>query len=82
MIGTIGPPGVRKTIQYAPDGIHFKAIAHVPNPPGAPGGYRPDAFSNAKNAKPMSWGISMSNFRGDCYLVRFECDFSGLDVGR
>lgn len=80
LIGTIGPPDIRNTIQYAPDGIHFRPVARVVNPPVAPGGYRPDAFTGAENAKPISWGIAMDSHRGEWYLVRFECDLGELDL--
>lgn len=80
LIGTVGPPKVRNTIQYAPDGIHFHPVARVANPPMAPGGYRPDAFTGAETARPMSWGIAMSGAHGDPYLVRFDCDLTGLDL--
>ncbi len=82
LIGWVGKDGVNRTIQYAPDGINFRAVAHVPNPPGAPGGYRPDAFTDIEDAEPMSWGLGMSHpDRGDPYLYRFDCDLSGLDLG-
>lgn len=81
LVGWIGPKGVRCTIQYAPDGLHFRPVAVVPNPPGAPGGYRPDAFTDVPDAEPMSWGIAMSHpEKGDPYLHRFECDLSGIDL--
>jgi hypothetical protein len=78
VIGYVGQPHVRNTIQYAEDGIHFRPVARVANPPAAPGGYRPDAFTDSKNAEPMSWGISMRNCGGDVCLERFDCDLSGL----
>jgi len=80
LIGPTGPPHVRNTIQFAPDGIHFRPVARVAHPPKAPGGYRPDAFTGAENAEPMTWGIAMDARRGDPYLVRFECDLSGLNL--
>ena len=80
LIGGVGPAGIRNTIQYAPDGLHFRAVAKIKNPPIAPGGYRPDAFSDAKNARPMSWGISMGTAHDDPYLVRFDCDLTNIKV--
>ena len=73
LIGVVGSPHVRNTIQYAPDGIHFKPVARVVDPPAAPGGFRPDAFTDTRNAKPMIWGISMAHEGGDVYLIRFDC---------
>ena len=81
LVGVVGPPGIRNTIHYAADGLHFRAVANVENPPQAPGGYRPDAFTGANDAEPMRWGISMATYRGDPYLVRFDCDLSGLARG-
>ena len=76
LIGTVGPEGVRETIQYAPDGLSFHAAGRIINPPIAPGGYRPDAFTDVADAEPMSWGLSMGTASGDPYLVRFDCDTS------
>ena len=71
----IGPTGPEKnTIQYAPDGLRFDVVSRLIDPPKAPGGYRPDAFTNSRYARGMAWGISMVH-GGDPYLVRFECDF-------
>lgn len=72
----IGPSGPEKnTIQYAADGLHFQVIAALKNPPAAPGGYRPDAFTDAGFARGMPWGMAMKTGT-DPYLVRFECNFS------
>ncbi len=73
LIGPTGPQG--NTIQYAPDGIRFEMISRFTNPPRAPGGYRPDAFTGARFARGMSWGIAMVVDTPDPYLMRFECDF-------
>jgi predicted GH43/DUF377 family glycosyl hydrolase len=71
----VGPTGPEKnTIQYAPDGIHFRVISHFTNPPHAPGGYRLDAFTDSGFGRGMPWGISMVG-GPDPYLVRFESDF-------
>ena len=73
LIGPTGPE--QNTLQYAPDGIHFHIVAHLRNPPMAPGGYRPDAFTGARFSRGMSWGIAMKP-GPDPYLVRFDCNFS------
>ncbi|MGH9343626.1 MAG: family 43 glycosylhydrolase [Terriglobia bacterium] len=68
----VGPTGPEKnTIQFAADGLHFRVISHIASPPGAPGAYRPDAFTNTRHAAGIQWGISM---RGgpNPYLVRWE----------
>lgn len=81
LVGRVGPEEVRMSVQYAPDGLTFRKVATLVNPPIAPGGYRPDAFTNAKDAEPMSWGISMGTTRGDPYLVRFDYDVSLITEG-
>ena len=69
----VGPTGPEKnTIQYAEDGLHFRVVSHFTNPPKAPGGYRPDAFTGATYARGMPWGVGMEN-GPDPYLVRFDC---------
>jgi len=68
--GVAALASISKTIQYAPDGLHFKRLRSVRNCPNAPGGYRPDAFSDIKNPRPMPWGISMVHGR-DPYLRWF-----------
>lgn len=75
----IGPTGPEKnTVQYAPDGVSFSVKTHIKNPPIAPGGYRPDAFTDTTCGKGMNWGISLRATHGGRpswpYLVRFECD--------
>jgi len=68
----VGPTGPEKnTLQYAADGIQFRVRARIVDPPRAPGGFRPDAFSNAARARGMQWGVSMV-IAPDPYLVRFE----------
>jgi hypothetical protein len=68
----VGPTGPEKnTLQYAADGIHFRPVRPIVDPPRAPGGYRPDAFTGAARARGMRWGISMVPVANP-YLVRFE----------
>lgn len=72
VVGLVGPTGPEKnTIQYAADGLHFKVISHFTSPPMAPGAYRPDAFTNARYARGIRWGIAMKNGPNP-YLVQFE----------
>jgi hypothetical protein len=73
LIGWAGPD--RNTIQYAPDGIHFVRCAPVKDPPKAPGGYRPDAFTNTTNGVGITWGISMRP-RPRPHLIRFDCSLA------
>ena len=48
---------ISETIQFAKDGLHFTRLASARNRPNAPGGYRPDAFSDVQMPRPMLWGI-------------------------
>jgi hypothetical protein len=45
-------------------------LASVNNRPNAPGGFRPDAFLDVKDPRPMLWGISMVH-GNDPYLRWF-----------
>jgi len=63
----------RNTMQFAPDGIEFTIMSKVENTPKAPGAYRPDAFTNTRNAAKIHWGISMIHHKQWPYLVRFDC---------
>lgn len=69
LVGPVGPQ--KNTIQYAADGLHFQVMSHITSPPGAPGAYRPDAFTGTRHAHNIQWGISMRG-RPDPYLVRWE----------
>ncbi|TWT84592.1 hypothetical protein CA13_60720 [Planctomycetes bacterium CA13] len=44
MIGTTGPAGIRNSVQYAEDGIHFTKTHDVVDGPRAGGSYRPHAL--------------------------------------
>jgi hypothetical protein len=68
----------KDTVQYALDGINFKICSHFTDPPMAPGAYRPDAFTNSRNARQIEWGLSMKLTK-DPYLVRFDCQWSSGD---
>lgn len=72
------------TIQYAPDGVNFEIASIVELMPCAAGPYVPDAFTNTKDGRGISWGIchlapAFSWGKGVSILMRFDCDLS-LDV--
>ncbi len=74
--GLISPTGPQaRTIQYAPDGIHFRAVGRFEEVPYAPGAYRPDAFDDPRHGCGIRWGISMM-YGPDPYLTRYECDMA------
>ncbi|MFR9499754.1 MAG: family 43 glycosylhydrolase [Rikenellaceae bacterium] len=70
------------TVQYAPDGKNFQLASICTMVPVAAGIYDPDAFTGAKYAKGISWGVSHVHVWGPSshsYMIRFDCDLS-LDV--
>jgi hypothetical protein len=70
----IGPPGIRKTLQYADDGVAFRKVADLANVPHAPGAYRPEAFTDSGNGEMIRWGIQIGFKQGALpYLERFDC---------
>jgi hypothetical protein len=77
----------KNTVQYAPDGLNFELRGKISVPPIAAGPYAPDAFSDDKDGKGITWGLShiflgTSEKSGGqeglnySYLVRFECNLS------
>ena len=69
------------TIQYAPDGINFSIAAVSSLMPVAAGPYVPDAFTDTKDGRGITWGISHITDVGGpgkkhSILARFDCDLS------
>ena len=69
------------TIQYAEDGVNFEIAANVSLMPTAAGPFIPDAFTNTRDGRGITWGIShLTNVRGwdknHAILLRFDCDLS------
>ncbi|MDF7825923.1 hypothetical protein P4B35_17975 [Pontiellaceae bacterium B12227] len=75
----------RNTIQYAEDWVNFEIASIVELMPVAGGPFVPDAFTDTKNGRGITWGISHFTNAGDNWrknysiLIRFDCDLS-LDV--
>ncbi|EIJ40771.1 beta-fructosidase, levanase/invertase [Galbibacter orientalis DSM 19592] len=72
------------TIQYAKDGVNFEIASIVELMPAAAGPYIPDAFTNTKSGRGITWGIShFTNAttwdKNHAILARFDCDLS-LDL--
>lgn len=72
------------TIQYAPDGVNFNIASITSFMPDAGGPFVPDAFTNTKYGKGITWGLShftnVSTWETNhSVLARFDCDLS-LDV--
>lgn len=70
------------TIQYAEDGVNFEIKSIVELMPQAAGPHVPDAFTDTKDGRGITWGIShFTNYTGDwsknhAILARFDCDLS------
>ena len=73
------------TIQYAEDWVNFEVAAITELLPIAAGPFVPDAFTDTKNGRGITWGLShFTNAAGDwnrnhSILTRFDCDLS-LDL--
>ena len=73
LIGSVGPKGIAKTLQYAPDGLSFSKMLGLKNVPHAPGAYRPDAFTDNEMGTMIEWGIHIGGQRGFFpFLERFD----------
>lgn len=69
------------TIQYAEDGVNFDIAAISSYFPVAAGPFIPDAFTNTKDGRGITWGIShftaVNGWRTNhAILARFDCDLS------
>ncbi|MCL7762557.1 family 43 glycosylhydrolase [Polaribacter sp. Z014] len=72
------------TVQYAKDGINFNIASITELMPIAGGPFIPDAFTDTKDGRGITWGIShFTAVNGwstnHSILARFDCDLS-LDV--
>lgn len=73
------------TIQYSKDWVNFEIASITELLPVAAGPYVPDAFTDTKDGRGITWGIShFTNAaedwnRNHSILTRFDCDLS-LDV--
>ena len=72
------------TIQYAEDGVNFEIASITSLMPNAGGPFIPDAFTDTKDGRGITWGISHFTHVGGkgknhSILTRFDCDLS-LDL--
>lgn len=73
LIGTVGPKGIAKSLQYAPDGLSFSKKHGLKRVPTAPGAYRAHAFTEAEEDSELSWGLHIGKEPGFLpFLERFE----------
>lgn len=69
------------TIQWSPDGANFEIAAITGLMPIAPGSYIPDAFTDTKDGRGITWGLCHFRNQGwpdhnHSFLARFDCDLS------
>jgi hypothetical protein len=70
------------TIQYAKDWVNFEIASSVQSMPDAAGPFVKDAFTDTKDGRGITWGIShFARPHGDwkrnhIVLLRFDCDLS------
>ncbi len=69
------------TVQWANDGVNFKIASITELMPYAAAPYIPDAFSDTKDGRGITWGLAhFINVSGwdkfNSMLVRFDCDLS------
>ncbi len=75
------------TVQWSPDGVNFRLASITELMPFAAGPFVPDAFTNTKDGRGITWGLchNIKATRGQegdgrvTVLMRFDCDLS-LDV--
>ncbi|WP_136080162.1 glycoside hydrolase family protein [Pontiella desulfatans] len=70
-----------ESIQWAPDGINFSRVANSILMPIAAGPYVPDAFTDTKDGRGITWGLCHFTTMGGKnkrhgILGRFDCDLS------
>jgi len=72
------------TVQYAEDGVNFRIASVTELMPNAAGPFVPDAFTDTKYGRGITWGLCHNTRAGErgkahSVLMRFDCDLS-LDV--
>jgi len=71
----------RSTVQYARDGVNFEIASVVSLPPTAAAPFTPDAFTDTKDGRGITWGLCHFVNAGTkdkpySILARFDCDLS------
>ena len=69
------------TIQYSADGVNFEIVSITELMPWAGAPYIPDAFTDTKDGRGITWGLAHfialgGNEKFHSMLVRFDCDLS------
>ncbi|MEP4077342.1 family 43 glycosylhydrolase [Haloferula sp.] len=83
MIGVTGPKDLINTVQNAEDGIHFTRSHDVVDGPRAGGSYRPEAFTDSKQGRPIQWGVEIGKHKGNelPYLHRYDVEWQEDTAG-
>ena len=72
----IGPEGVRKTLQYADDGVTFKKVQELKTVPNAAAAYRPEAFTDSGKGQMIKWGVHIGRKKEFLPSIeRFDCNW-------
>lgn len=74
MTGTTGPEGIRNSVQYAEDGIHFTKTHNVVDGPRAGGSYRPEAFTGSNAGGRIQWCVEVGKHVGKELPYIDRCD--------
>lgn len=78
----IGLAGIRRTLQYAPDGLAFSKYRDLPTVPNGPGAYRPEAFADSGTGEMIEWGVHIGHKKGFLpFIERFDCRWPRASVG-
>lgn len=72
LIDNAGPE--KFTVQWSTDGIHFKRAAKLKYVHTGCGPYDPDAFTNTKHGRGITWGVAQDHQQGKMCIVRFDVD--------
>lgn len=64
MIGTTGPKDLTNSVQYSEDGFRFTKTHNIKSGPWAGGAYRPEAFTDSNQGKPIKWGVEIGRVKG------------------
>lgn len=75
LIGTTGPKEIRRSLMYSEDGMNFVKTHDVLNSPFAPGGYRPEAFTESGEGTRLEWGVHIGKQKGHLpFIQRFDLE--------
>jgi hypothetical protein len=72
LIDNAGPE--KYTVQWSADGVHFKRAAKLKHVHTGCGPYDPDAFTNTKQGRGITWGVAQDRQEGKMCIVRFDVD--------